>query len=261
VTNPKILNEDEEILVIAKPAGLAVHATSPGKDSTTLVGWLNERYPDLERFFPKIAGDIWRPGIVHRLDQDTSGVMVIAKTSAALQNLQDQFRNRTTQKIYRALVAGTTDEQGEFSGAITRSDVDPTHQEIRRLSFSWSKGKAREAETTYRRLALATVPVNPTPGVGFTGCSYLELQPRTGRMHQLRVQLASAGWPILGDERYGTKASRTLSDRLGVKRQLLHALRLSFTHPVSGKRLSVCAPYSLDFVATLTQLDLPRDSC
>jgi 23S rRNA-/tRNA-specific pseudouridylate synthase len=80
-------------------------------------------------------------------------------------------------------------------------------------------------------------------------------------MHQLRVQLASAGWPILGDERYGTKASRTLSDRLGVKRQLLHALRLSFTHPVSGKRLSVCASYSLDFVATLTQLDLPRDSC
>jgi len=247
---PKILFEDPSLIVIVKPAGISMHATNPGENEGTLVEWLSARYPNLETEFPKTGGEIWRPGIVHRLDKDTSGVVVIAKTAAALQNLQDQFRNRTTKKIYRALVAGETGEQGEFSGLISRSDTDPTKQQTRRLSFSWSKGTPKEAETTYERIAF-----NKNRGV-----SFVKLTPKTGRMHQLRVQLADAGWPILGDERYGNKLSQRLSQELGIQRQLLHAKKLSFNHPLTGERLSYTAEYPEDFRSVLEALSFPLEA-
>ena len=251
MTIPTVLFEDAQLLVIHKPAGVVIHGSVPDRDEGTLVAWLAHRDPNLNTLFPPEAGQIWRPGIVHRLDQDTSGVMVVAKTPAALAKLQDQFRARTTEKIYRALVAGITHTSGEFSGAIARGDDDPTRQQIRRLSFSWSKGSSKEAETSYQRLG-----VNDQQRV-----SLVELKPKTGRMHQLRVQLADAGWPILGDERYGTKVSQQLSARLNIHHQLLHALRLSFDHPTTGKRMTFCAPYPDDILETLTRLDLPTDAC
>ncbi len=269
--SPAILHEDEAILVIAKPAGMAVHGASEQDDRATVVSWLADAVPELAEHFPRTAGEIWRPGIVHRLDQDTSGVMVIAKTPEALTNLQDQFRGRTTEKVYRALVAGLPDESGELTGAIARSDADPTHQEIRRLTFSWSKGKAREAETTYRRLGFTSEfppgSFHLASGIGKVENSYLasrgvslvELHPKTGRMHQLRVQLAEVGWPILGDETYGTKQSQQLSATLDVDRQLLHAFRLSFDHPLTGERRTFSAPYPNDFLTALHRLGLPSD--
>lgn len=248
---PAILSKDDAILVLTKPAGMSVHATNPGEDAGTLVEWLSAEYPNLEHTFPKPAGDIWRPGIVHRLDKDTSGVMVVARTPEALQNLQDQFRARTTAKVYRALAFGETDTQGEFSGLISRSDADPTRQETKRMTFSWSKGSPKEAETHYQRLNF-----NLERGV-----SLVELKPKTGRMHQLRVQLADATWPILGDERYGTKPSQRVSAELGITRQMLHARKLSFTHPTTNQPMTYCAEYPEDFANTLKQLSFPVEEC
>ncbi len=262
MSEPIILHEDDALLVIAKPAGMSVHptspeatsgrgATNPGENEGTLVTWLDYRYPDFSIEFPKVAGDIWRPGIVHRLDKDTSGVMVVAKTQLALTNLQNQFRERQTKKIYRALVIGETGEQGEFSGLISRSDEDPTRQQTKHLSFSWSKGTPKSAETNYSRLAY-----NQKRGV-----SLVELKPKTGRMHQLRVQLADAGWPILGDDRYGTKASQRASADLGIARQMLHARKLSFTHPITNQSVTFCAEYPSDFENALQTLSFPAEEC
>ena len=251
MNQPYVLKTDRSIIVLSKPPGMSVHATNPGEDESTLVEWLAKLDPFLEKQFPKVGGEIWRPGIVHRLDKDTSGVMVVARTAEALKNLQDQFRNRTTEKVYRALAFGVADKTGEFSGLISRSDDDPTKQETKKLSFSWSKGKPREAETTYIRLGL-----NQDRGV-----SLVELNPKTGRMHQLRVQLADAGWPILGDERYGNKPSQRLSTDLGITRQMLHAMKLTFEHPDTTERKTYCMGYPRDFEKALKDLLLPLEAC
>ena len=248
---PYVLKTDRSIIVLSKPPGMSVHATNPGEDEGTLVAWLAALDPFLEKKFPKVEGELWRPGIVHRLDKDTSGVMVVARTPEALKQLQNQFRNRSTEKVYRAISFGVTDSSGEFSGLISRSDDDPTKQETKRLSFSWSKGTPREAETTYQRLGL-----NKERGV-----SLVELHPKTVRMHQLRVQLADAGWPILGDDRYGTKPSQRLSEELGIERQMLHAMKLTFEHPETGERKTYCMGYPQDFLRVLETLSLPVEAC
>lgn len=238
---PTILNEAPSWLVLDKPAGLVVHDVPGEKHAgATLVDWLRTNIPAIRKNFP---ADDPRPGIVHRLDADTSGVILVAKNPESLRNLQDQFRDRSTEKMYQALVLGNPPKSGTFTGNIVRTGSDTKHS-VRRLTFSWEKGRAKPAETDYRVLKRYTDK---------EGCDYtlLELQPKTGRTHQLRVQLVDAGWPIIGDPMYTTKASREASTALDLHRQFLHAISLTFTDPTDAKRITASSPLAPDLIRVL----------
>lgn len=238
----EILYEDLDILVLNKPAGMVVHP-APGHDNGTLVNAVLHHCPDLGA----IAGEI-RPGIVHRLDQDTSGVMVVAKNNVALENLTEQFKSRKTQKIYLALVLGHMEGAGEVDAAIGRALNDR-----KRMSVV-SKHK-REALTKWRALK------------DYNSVSLLKIRILTGRTHQIRVHMAHLRHPIVGDQLYGVKNIPQVLQNYGVRdarlyeilqpitRQMLHAYRLSFSHPQSGQHMRFCAPPPADFTKTLAQLE------
>ncbi|MBI4032376.1 RluA family pseudouridine synthase [Candidatus Berkelbacteria bacterium] len=247
MSNPSlavVLEETPHWLAVDKPAGLVVHDV-PGEKHAghTLVDWLRDHVPAINENFP---GHDPRPGIVHRLDADTSGVILIAKDPATLKELQDQFRQRETEKIYQALVLGDPPEEGSLVGSIARTGSDTKHA-VKRLTFSWEKGSPKPAETDYRVLRRLT----DTTGHHYT---LLELRPKTGRTHQLRVQLADASWPIIGDPMYATKASREASARLHLHRQFLHAVSLTFTNPVTDERVTVSSPLAADVQRVLDTL-------
>lgn len=198
-----IVYEDEDVLVIDKPAGLTVHP-SPGHPSGTLVNAILAHCPDLRG----IKGTI-RPGIVHRLDKDTSGLMMVAKNDSAQVALSDQIKQRTIVKRYLALVSGhLTPDRGAIEAPIGR------HPKDRKKMAIVSTG--REARTYYE--------VSQYVG----DCSLLDVRPETGRTHQIRVHLSSIGFPIVGDSVYGRKS------RL-INRQFLHAHLLGFHLPGSGR--------------------------
>jgi 23S rRNA pseudouridine1911/1915/1917 synthase len=217
-----ILYEDKHIVVINKPPGLVVHP-APGHYSGTLVNGLLHHCPDLIGI-----GSELRPGIVHRLDKDTSGTLVVAKHGAALEGLSAQFQARRVQKTYLALVHGVMPAaEGVIQLPIGRHPVD-------RKRMSVASRKARQAETAWRVRRR------------FPGFSLLELDLKTGRTHQIRVHCAAVRHPIVGDPVYGKRnaASRPpakppRSEEIntllkGVHRQMLHAWRLGFVHPFSG---------------------------
>lgn len=224
-----VLYEDADILVLDKPAGLVVHPSTTGS-SGTLVNALLHQCRDL----PGINGVI-RPGIVHRLDKDTSGVMVVAKTEAALAELGRQFKERDVEKTYLAIVHGMFGEQaGIIEAAIGRH---PT--ERKKMSTHTRRGRA--AVTHWGLLE------------AFSGYSLLEIRPQTGRTHQIRVHLASVGHPVLGDALYGRKsrpgaiADLCLRDVVKkLNRQALHAHRLTFTHPRTGEKITFISPVPPD---------------
>ena len=228
----QILYEDEHLLVLNKPAGLVVHPGA-GRATGTLVHALLAHCPNL----PGIGG-VERPGIVHRLDRDTSGVMVVAKSEAAHQSLSLQFKNRIVRKRYLALVHGEVrQEAGRIEAAIGRRDHDR-----KRMGVKTTGG--RMARTAYR--VLRRLP----------GMTLVELGLETGRTHQIRVHLAHIGHPVVGDEVYGGRRERR--GAAGVPpapRQLLHAWRLGFRHPARGEWLEFAAPIPADF-ATVASLDL-----
>jgi 23S rRNA pseudouridine1911/1915/1917 synthase len=220
-----ILYEDHDIIVINKPAGMVVHP-APGHYGGTLVNALLYHCPGLEG----IGGEI-RPGIVHRLDKDTSGVMVVAKNHGAHQDLALQFKSRSIKKKYLALVYGRMElDSGRVSLPIGRHPVD-------RKKMSTHSRKSRMAETTWqvrKRFAQATL---------------IEVDLKTGRTHQIRVHCAAIGHPVVGDSVYGgRKAGKSMAYDLfkSVPRQLLHARRLEFTHPKTRKTLCFEAPIPSD---------------
>jgi 23S rRNA pseudouridine1911/1915/1917 synthase len=218
-----ILYEDEHLLAVDKPAGLAVHP-GPGHSAGTLVNAVLAHCPDL----PGIGG-VQRPGIVHRLDKDTSGVILIAKTEAAHRGLSGQLQRREIKKTYLALVEGRVDPiEALIEAPIGR---DPNNR--RRMAVLATNG--RDAQTRYR--VLEQFP---------TQC-LVEASPITGRTHQIRVHLASIGHPVVADPIYGRPSP--LSPRV-----LLHAHRLSFDHPVTGEPLSLEAPLPADFREALGKL-------
>jgi 23S rRNA pseudouridine1911/1915/1917 synthase len=198
-----IIYEDEDLLVVNKPAGLTVHP-APGHPGHTLVNALLAHLPHLAD-----TGDWLRPGIVHRLDKDTSGLMLVAKNSEAQANLIGQFKSHSVTKAYMVLVKGRlTPENGIIEAAIGR---DPRH----RQKMAIVEG-GREATTEYQVIKY----------IG--GYTLLEVRPQTGRTHQIRVHLGAIGFPVVGDKIYGVKSPF-------LSRQFLHACRLGFRLPSTGE--------------------------
>jgi len=216
-----ILYEDPDLVVINKPAGLVVHP-APGHESGTLVNALLHHCRDLAG----IGGEK-RPGIVHRLDKDTSGVLVVAKNEQTMNALSAQFKARSTTKEYAAVVWGTP----RPSAATIRMPIgrDPVH----RKKMSVRSAHGRDAVSHYKVLK----QLGPA--------SLLAVKIDTGRTHQIRVHLAHIRHPVVGDLLYGRKRPESLD--MPVSRQMLHAWKLSFVHPASGLRVSFEAPWPDDF--------------
>ncbi len=226
-----ILLEDEDILVINKPPGLVVHPGCGNTTGTLVQGLL---FHNQETFSAMNAENL-RPGIVHRLDKDTSGVLAVAKNSTAEASLKESFKARRTEKTYLAVAIGSFAQvSGEISGLIGRC---PRNR--RKMAVVADGGKP--ALTRYRVLAEGST------------CSLLEVQILTGRTHQIRLHLASIRHPVLGDSLYGGRPAR-LPFLPG--RQLLHAWKLSFPHPKTGKTILCRAPLPADFREALTTLEL-----
>ena len=217
-----VIYADDAIVVVNKPTGQVVHPAA-GHQRDTLVNALVARYPDLARD----ASDE-RPGLVHRLDRDTSGVIVVARTAAAGDELRRQFKHRSVEKVYLALVKGAVSPpQGLIDAPVGR---DPIH---RQRMAALPRGRA--ARTAYRTIESRA------------GYTWLEVRPQTGRTHQIRVHLAAVGQPVAGDAVYGRR------DR-HVGRLALHAWQLGFDHPVTGERSSFSAPVPDDLAQALADL-------
>jgi 23S rRNA pseudouridine1911/1915/1917 synthase len=220
-----ILHEDDALVVLDKPAGLVVHP-APGHAQGTLVNALLHHVRDLAGI-----GGVARPGIVHRLDRGTSGVMVAAKTDAAHAALSKQFHEHTIERLYLAFARGApAQDEGRIERAIGRHPSDR-----KRMSIAAKRGRA--SATRWR--VVRRFPRN--------GVVKLEVRPETGRTHQIRVHLSSQGLPLLGDETYGKAAGGAFAKRLA--RPALHAAVLGFTHPTSGTVLRFEAPLPADLVA------------
>ncbi len=229
-----ILYEDPSLIVVDKPPGMVVHPAY-GNPSGTLVNALLYHCKDLAGI-----NGVLRPGIVHRLDKDTSGVMVVAKDDEAFHDLTKQFKNRTVRKVYSAIVYGRVSrDEGLIDSAIGRH---PTQR--KRMSTRAKRG--REAITHWKKLE------------EFDGCTFLEIFPQTGRTHQIRVHLSSIGHPVLGDPLYGRKGRPgAIHDPVlkectrRINRQALHARRLEFTHPRTGERVQFVSPIPHDMEKVL----------
>jgi 23S rRNA pseudouridine1911/1915/1917 synthase len=231
-----IVHEDESLIVVNKPAGLVVHPAA-GIHSGTLANALAFHFQNL----PASAGSI-RPGIVHRLDRDTSGLLVVAKTEAALENLSDQFRDRTVFKSYIALVHGRVDNSsGRINQPLARDPANRTRMAVVR--------SGRSALTLYKVRK------------HYHRFTLLDVELKTGRTHQIRVHLTWLHHPVVGDETYGGGRDNNIQDarlrsmvrKLG--RHFLHAERLAITHPITGERLQFEAPLPTDLSDLLLQLD------
>lgn len=238
---PEILFENDAYLVINKPAGLVVHADGKTKEAT-LVDWLIENYPEIENVGePLILTDgtvIKRPGIVHRLDRETSGVMIVAKTPEAFEYFKDAFKNREITKTYNAFVFGHVKvDEDTIDAPIARSKSDFRKWSAQR----GARGEKRNAVTDYKVLSRFT-----DDGQKY---SFLELSPKTGRTHQIRVHLKYLNHPIVGDELYGGKVYQGL----GFGRTALHARRIAFTDP-EGVEQTFEAAWPDDFLEVLAKV-------
>lgn len=217
----EILYQDDAVIAVNKPAGVVVHAGS-GNHAGTLVNRLVHHFASLS----KIGGDE-RPGIVHRLDKGTSGVLLVARTDAAHQALAAQFSGRTVEKTYLALVHGNVRaDSGRISTPIERDS-------LRRIRMTTKSGAGRSALTEYRVRQR------------FEKFTFLEVRIHTGRTHQIRVHLASIGHPVAGDRLYGGQAAQRI---------FLHAWRIVFTSPATSERVTVEAPLPADLTAWLASL-------
>jgi 23S rRNA pseudouridine1911/1915/1917 synthase len=245
-----IVYEDDDVIVIDKPACLTVHPSVTQKNDT-LVNALISRYPPLKN----VGDDALRPGLVHRLDKDTSGLMIIAKNNKAFAFLKKQFQERKVEKKYLALVVDKPKEPtGEIKTFITRSKSDPTKQKV--IKYKKASGALsaktpdafsshREAITNYKTLR------------EFKNFTLIEALPKTGRMHQIRVHLAWLGIPVAGDKKYGRKNQTSPP---GLKRQFLHASKLKIKLP-DGQKKEFSSLLPPDLSRVLTALETKRGLC
>src|SRR5436309_3825302 len=219
-----VVYEDKDLLVVNKAAGMVVHP-APGHHDDTLVNALIARYPDITREDSEM-----RPGIIHRLDKDTSGLIIIARNAATHSALVDQMKRHEIVKRYLALVEGVVAlDQGSIDAPIGRN---PRHREQMAVTVV----KSREARTHFRVQQR------------FSRHTLLLLELETGRTHQIRVHLRAIGHPIVGDPVYG---SGNINRGLTLKRQFLHAYQLKFNHPTTGKAVNLEAPLPEDLQALL----------
>ncbi|HET9158772.1 MAG TPA: RluA family pseudouridine synthase [Myxococcaceae bacterium] len=230
-----VLHEDRDLLVLDKPAGLVVHPAA-GHARGTLVNALLHHVSGLSG-----VGGVLRPGIVHRLDKETSGCLVVAKNDAALQALQRAFQERTVEKTYLALVHGQPPDTGRLETLHSRHPRD-------RKRFTGRARTGKPAVTTWRvRESLH-------------GAALLEVGLETGRTHQIRVHLAEMGHPLLGDALYGGTRkgdARVKAVQTQLGRQGLHAWRLAFPHPRTGKQVRCEAPVPADLQLAVESLERP----
>jgi 23S rRNA pseudouridine1911/1915/1917 synthase len=222
-----VVHVDEAVIVVDKPAGLVVHPGA-GHEQGTMVAGLLARYPDLAS-----VGEVERPGVVHRLDQGTSGLLVVARTAEAYGSLVAQLAERQVERRYQALVWGHPESpRGLIDAPLGRSPRRPTKMAV--------VADGREARTRYEVVRRFTDPVE---------VALLSCRLETGRTHQIRVHLSAIGHPVVGDDRYdGVRQS------LPVARPFLHAEHLGFRHPVTGEHVSFDAPLPEDLATVLTAL-------
>ncbi|TSC54080.1 MAG: 23S rRNA pseudouridine synthase [Microgenomates group bacterium LiPW_16] len=243
--SPKVLVEDENFLVVEKPAGMVVNKADTTEKEKTLQAWVEKKL-GIRNWKLGIGG---RAGIVHRLDKETSGLLVIAKTPEAFVNLQAQFKNRQVVKKYLALVHGrVVPEEGEIRAPVGRL---PWNRE----RFGVVPG-GREAVTKYKVVKYYTLTPNPiSPKGASSAYTLIELSPLTGRTHQIRVHLKYLGYPIVGDQFYAGR-KRARGDRKFCPRVFLHASFLEVSHPVTGKRLKFESPLPYDLNKVLRYIDI-----
>lgn len=227
-----LVHVDDDLIVVDKPPGMVVHPGA-GRSTGTLVQALLGRFPDLAG-----AGSPDRPGIVHRLDKGTSGLLVVARTPLAYGSLVAQLGSRTVERRYQALVwGGMATDAGVVDAPVGRRSNDRTRMAV--------VAGGRPARTHYRALARYTEPAELT---------LVECRLETGRTHQVRVHLAAIGHPVVGDARYGGARHRGARPVVGAARPFLHASRLGFDHPGTGERCRFESPLPPDLEAVLATL-------
>ena len=230
-----VVHADDAVIVVDKPAGLVVHPGA-GHRSGTLVNGLVARFPDLSDLPGLVDSEPDRPGIVHRLDRGTSGLMVVARTPDAYHSLVGQLSSREVSRTYRALVLGTIEgESGLIDAPIGRSVSSPTRMAITR--------KGKEARTRYRVEGRYRLPAPTT---------LVRASLETGRTHQIRVHLSAIGHPVVGDDPYSQGRSLPGST---ITRPFLHAYALAFDHPSTGERVSWTSELPEDLAAQLAALE------
>jgi len=228
----EIIYEDQNLIALNKPAGLSVHPAEQNKEEVTLINYLLDYYPQIK----EVGEDQLRPGIVHRLDRETSGVMVVAKNQETFLKLKNIFKKHLLQKTYLALTVGIfKDKSGCIHYPLARSKTFGKFRRAKQEEIADGL-KSREAHTQYRVLHEYK-----------NNYSLVEVTPLTGRTHQIRVHFSTIGRPIVGDKVYGS-----VSDKLDLKRQFLHASRLSFT--LNHIHYSFFAPLPQELIAVLQKL-------
>ncbi len=223
----EILYEDESLLVLNKPAGLVVHPAAGHEEHTLVNALLHHCHGSLSGI-----GGVMRPGIVHRLDKETTGCLMVAKNDAAHLALSKQFAARQVGKIYHAIVCGEMPrDSGEIHAPIARHTLHRRRMAVR------EDESGRAAHTSYQVIAR------------LNSATFVEAQIHTGRTHQVRVHFQYLGFPVAGDTVYGDRQNKKLTEATGFEppRILLHAHELSFVHPASGKRMTFEAPLPEDF--------------
>jgi len=231
---PKVIFEDKELLILDKPSGWIVNDATTTRNQPTVQGWLRRNF-----HFPISNFQKLRNGIVHRLDKETSGLLLIAKTKSSFENLQAQFKSREVNKIYNALVHGKVEpKEGVVNAPVGRL---PWNRE----RFGVLPG-GRSAETAYKAVAYYQLQAK--------SYTLVELYPKTGRTHQIRIHLKYLGHPIVADEFYaGRKTSR--ADRKWCPRLFLHAGGISFNHPVARERVEFKSELPNDLEKSLDSLE------
>lgn len=233
-----VVHDDDDVIVIDKPSGLVVHPGA-GHPDKTLVNGLLARYPEISA-----VGEPFRPGIVHRLDRDTSGLMVIARSVHAYRHLTAQLHSRGPKRVYTALVLGSLEaDSGVIEAPIGRSNKNPTRMAVQR--------KGKSAVTHYRVCCRYTDPLSAT---------LLSCRLETGRTHQIRVHLQAINHPVLGDDTYSSSRyddNSAPTTELGLHRPFLHAAALTFRHPVSEQQVHFESELPEDLKEILSRLQTP----
>lgn len=229
-----IVHEDADLIVVDKPAGLVVHPAAGNLDGTLVNALLHHCDGQLSGI-----GGVARPGIVHRIDKDTSGLLVVAKSDKAHEGLARQFKDHSIDRLYAAIVYGIpTPGSGTVDAWIGRSDADRKKMAVHR------EGRGKHAVTHYRVMER------------LRSAAMVECRLETGRTHQVRVHMAHLGHPLIGDPVYGRdrKGLKSILETLGFKRQALHAKRLGFIHPVTEEPLAFDSPLPADMQELLSEL-------